>query len=40
MGKAKELSKDLREKAVELYKTGKGYKKISKESRMPSRSGK
>ena len=35
MGKAKELSKDLREKIVELYKTGKGYKKISKELRMP-----
>lgn len=35
MGKAKELSKDLREKVVELYKTGKGYKKISKELRMP-----
>ena len=34
MGKAKELSKDLREKVVELYKTGKGYKKISKELRM------
>lgn len=34
MGKAKDLSKDLREKVVELYKTGKGYKKISKELRM------
>ncbi|KAG9336831.1 hypothetical protein JZ751_003179 [Albula glossodonta] len=30
MGKAKELSTDLREKVVELYTTGKGYKKISK----------
>lgn len=28
MGKAKELSKDPWEKIVELYKTGKGYKKI------------
>ena len=35
MGKAKELSKDLREKVIELYKTGKGYKKISKELRIP-----
>ena len=35
MGKAKELSTDLREKVVELYKTGKGYKKISKELLMP-----
>lgn len=35
MGKAKELSKVLREKVIELYKTGKGYKKISKELRMP-----
>lgn len=35
MGKAKELSKDLREKVIELYKTGKGYKKISKQLRMP-----
>ena len=34
MGKAKELSKDLWEKVVELYKTGKGYKKIPKELRM------
>lgn len=35
MGKAKELSKDLREKVIELYKTGKGYRKISKQLRMP-----
>ena len=35
MGKAKELSKDLQEKVIELYKTGKGYKNISKELRMP-----
>ena len=35
MGKSKELSTDLREKVVELYKTGKGYKKISKELLMP-----
>jgi len=33
MGKAKELSNDLREKVVELYKTGKGYKKLLKELR-------
>ena len=30
MRKAKELSKDLREKVVELYKSGKGYKKVLK----------
>ncbi|KAK1798992.1 hypothetical protein P4O66_007263 [Electrophorus voltai] len=36
MGKAKESSKDVREKIVELYKTGKGYKKIPKELRMPN----
>ena len=35
MGKAKIFSKDLREKVVELDKTRKGYKKISKELRMP-----
>lgn len=35
MGKAKELSKDLREKVIELYKTGKGYITISKQLRMP-----
>ena len=35
MGKAKELSKDLREKVIQLYKTGKEFKKISKELRMP-----
>ncbi len=35
MGKAKELSKDLREKEVELYRTGKRYKKIPKDLRMP-----
>ena len=34
MGKEKLLSKDLCEKVL-LYKTGKGYKKISKELRMP-----
>ena len=38
MGKARELSKDLREKVIELYKTGKGYKKISKELTMPTNS--
>ena len=35
MGKAKELLKDLQEKLIQLYETGKGYKKISKELRMP-----
>ncbi|CAJ0948381.1 unnamed protein product [Ranitomeya imitator] len=35
MWKAKELSTDLWEKVDELYKTGKGYKKISKELIMP-----
>lgn len=35
MGKAKELSKDLREKVIQLYKSGKGYKKISKDLSMP-----
>lgn len=28
------MSKDLREKVIELYKTGKGYKKISKDLKM------
>ena len=31
MGKTKELSKDIREKIVDLHKAGMGYKKISKE---------
>ena len=38
MEKAKELSKDLQEKVVELYETGKAYKKLSKEFNMPIRS--
>ena len=35
MGKAKELSKDPQEKVIELYKSGKGYEKISKDLKMP-----
>ena len=35
MRKAKELSKDLREKGLQLYKAVKGYKKISKDLKMP-----
>ena len=31
MGKTKELSKDIRDKIVDLYKAGMGYKKISKQ---------
>ena len=31
MGKIKELSKDIREKIVDLHKAGMGYKKISKQ---------
>ncbi len=30
MGKTKELSKDIREKIVDLHKAGMGYKTISK----------
>ena len=30
MGKTKELSKDIRDKIVDLHKAGMGYKKISK----------
>ena len=31
MGKTKELSKDIRDKNVDLHKAGMGYKKISKQ---------
>ena len=31
MGKKKELSKDIRDKIVDLHKAGLGYKKISKQ---------
>ena len=31
MGKTKELSKDIRDKIVDLHKAGMGYKKISKQ---------
>ena len=31
MGKTKELSKDFRDKIVDLHKAGMGYKKISKQ---------
>ena len=31
MGKTKELSKDIRDKIVDLQKAGMGYKKISKQ---------
>ena len=31
MGKTKELSKDIRDKILDLHKAGMGYKKISKE---------
>ena len=31
MGKKKELSKDIRDKIVDLHKAGTGYKKISKQ---------
>ncbi|KAK1788828.1 hypothetical protein P4O66_002638 [Electrophorus voltai] len=31
MGKTKELSKDIREKIVDLHKAGMGYRKMSKE---------
>ena len=31
MGKTKKLSKDIRDKIVDLYKAGMGYKKISKQ---------
>ena len=31
MGKTKELSKDIRDKIVDLYKAWMGYKKISKQ---------
>uniref|UniRef100_A0AAY5KXH6 Transposase Tc1-like domain-containing protein n=1 Tax=Esox lucius TaxID=8010 RepID=A0AAY5KXH6_ESOLU len=35
MGSRKELSKDLHSKVTELYKDGKGYKKISKAFQIP-----
>lgn len=35
MGKSKHLSKDLREKEVQLHKSGSGYKKIAKQLIMP-----
>lgn len=35
MGKAKQLPKDLREKVVQLHKSGSGYKKIAKQLIMP-----
>uniref|UniRef100_A0AAY5KH70 Sleeping Beauty transposase HTH domain-containing protein n=1 Tax=Esox lucius TaxID=8010 RepID=A0AAY5KH70_ESOLU len=35
MGSRKELSKDLRNKVMKLYKDGKGYQKISKALQMP-----
>lgn len=38
MGKAKEFSKDLQEKVIELFKIGKDKKNISKELGMPMRS--
>ena len=31
MGKTKELSKNIRDKIVDLHKAGMGYKKISKQ---------
>ena len=31
MGKTKELSKDIRDKIVDLHKAGMGFKKISKQ---------
>ena len=31
MGKTKELSKDIKDKIVDLHKAGMGYKKISKQ---------
>ena len=31
MGKTKELSKDIRDKTVDLHKAGMGYNKISKQ---------
>ena len=31
MGKTKELSKDMRDKIVDMHKAGMGYKKISKQ---------
>ena len=31
MGKTKKLSKDIRDKIVDLHKAGMGYKKISKQ---------
>ena len=31
MGKTKELSKDIRDKIVDLHKAGMGYKKIIKQ---------
>ena len=31
MGKTKELSKDIRDKIVDLHKAGMGYRKISKQ---------
>ena len=31
MGKTKELSKDIRDKIVDLHKAGMGYKKLSKQ---------
>ena len=31
MGKTKELSKDIRDKIVDLHKAGMGYEKISKQ---------
>ena len=31
MGKTKELSKDIRDKIVDVHKAGMGYKKISKQ---------
>ena len=31
MGKTKEVTKDIRDKTVDLYKAGMGYKKISKQ---------
>ena len=31
MGKTKEVSKDIRDKIVDLHKAGMGYKKINKQ---------
>ena len=35
MGKTKEHSVEVRQKVVELQKSGKGYKKISKQLKIP-----